>query len=106
MGVVLYGSQYPNKIGFPSLYASAFRYADLTQNEGRHAGRINTQPDPEAVDNYVSKVQGGDEKSLEFTLYVPDKFENLAGSKVPNVEATSDPAKILTASFAGGKVTW
>jgi len=106
LGISLYGSQYPAKLGFPSLYGSAFRYADLTQNEARYVGKINNQPDPEAINNYVTKVAEGNEKPLDFTFYVPADFATVGGTKVPNVEATTDPAKILTASFSGGKVTW
>lgn len=106
LGMTLYGSLYPNKIGFPSLYGSAFRYADLTQNEGRYAGRINSQPDPEAINKYVSRVLSGDQKVLDFILYVPAGYDNMADTKIPNVEVSTDPDKVVTASFASGKEIW
>jgi hypothetical protein len=105
IGGALYGSSYPSKLGFPSLYGSAFRYADLTQNRGHYVG-TNPQPDPEAINEYVSKVKEGGEKPLDFKFYVPADLDTIAGAKLPNVEATTDPAKILTASFSGGAVTW
>jgi len=106
LGMSLYGQEFPNKITPLSLYGNAFRYADLTQNEGRYGGSIRTQPDPETVARYVSAVLSGKEKPLDFILYVPAGYDNIGGASVPNVEVTADPAKILTASFAGGKETW
>jgi hypothetical protein len=37
---------------------------------------------------------------------MPAGYDNLSGKMVPNVEVTDDPARILTASFAGGKEVW
>jgi hypothetical protein len=105
LGSTLYGSQYPIKFGFPSLYGSAFHYADLTQNEGRYVGKINNQPNPEAINTYLAGIREG-KTPLDFTLYVPAKFGSMPAPKIPNVVVTNDPAKILTASFAGGKETW
>ena len=48
----------------------------------------------------------GEVKPLDFTIYMPPGYDNLSGKMVPNVEITDDPAKILTASFAGGKEVW
>ena len=106
LGISLYGSSYPKKIGFPSLYGSAFRYADLTQNEGRYAGRISSQPDPEAINNYMSRVLKSDDKPLDFKLYVPTGSGNMGDTTIPNVEVTNDPARVFTAAFARGKVIW
>jgi hypothetical protein len=55
---------------------------------------------------YVANVQKGEDQPLDFTLYVPVGFDNLGGSLVPNVEATDDPAKILTVRFNGGQEVW
>jgi hypothetical protein len=104
--VMLYGQEFPNKIEFPSLYTSAFFYADLTQNGGQYAGKIRHTPDPEAASRYISDISSGKEKPLDFTLYVPAGFDNLSGTIVPNVEITDDPAKIFSVSFAGGKEIW
>lgn len=106
MGMALYGGDFPYKIAFPSLYSAAFFYADHTQNQGRYAGEIRTKPDPEALDRYISNVLSGQEELLDFTFYVPAGYDNLSGNKIPNVVVTSDPAKILTASFEGGKEIW
>jgi len=106
IGVSLYGLEFPTKIGFPSLYGYVFRHADLTQNDGRYAGSIIYQPDPEGAHRYVTEVLSGAAKPLDFTFYVPLGYGNLAGSQVPNVEETSDPAKMLTVTFAGDKEVW
>ncbi len=106
LGIALYGNQFPYRIGFPSLYALAFYYADLIQNQGRHSGRIRNHPDPDGISAYLSSVASGQEKPLDFTIYVPTGYENIAGSNVINVEVTNDPAKILTATFLGGKEIW
>ena len=108
LGMRIYGDEFPSKITLRSLYGYAFHYADLTQNGGRYAGTggMRGQPDPEAVTRYVSAVLSGKGKPLDFTFYVPAGYDNVAGATVPNVEVTADPAKILTASFAGGKEIW
>ncbi len=106
VGVAIYGAGFPNKVGFPSLYCQAFRYADLTQNDGRHAGKIRSQPDPEGAHRYVTEVLNGEREPLDFVLYVPAGYGSMAGSSVPNVEETSEPAKIFTATFAGGREAW
>ena len=108
LGMSLYGGEFPTRILPVSLYGYAFRYADLTQNSGRYAGTggMGSQPDPEAVTGYVSAILSGKEQPLDFTFYVPAGYDNIGGASVPNVEVTADPAKILTASFAGDKETW
>ncbi len=106
LAIAVYGAEFPNKVGFPSLYGHAFRYADLTQNDGRYAGRIRSQPDPEAAHRYITEVLSGQTRALDFILYVPYGYGNVGGSKVPNVVETSEPEKVLTATFAGGKEVW
>ena len=106
VGISLYGTEFPNKVGFPSLYGHVFRYADLTQNQGRYTGTALFQPEPEAAQRYVTEVLSGESQPLDFTFYVPPGYGNLGGSNVPNVEETSDPAKMLTATFAGGQEVW
>jgi hypothetical protein len=34
------------------------------------------------------------------------QYNTIAGAGLPNVKVTADPAKILTASFTGGKEIW
>ena len=106
MGVILFGQGYPYMIGFPSLYASALIYADLTQNGGQYAGQVGGQPDIAAINNYVDKVGADELKPLDFTIYMPAGYDNLSGKMVPNIEITDDPAKILTASFVNGEEVW
>jgi hypothetical protein len=106
IGSLLYGGEYPNRIIFPSLYGSAFAYADITQNQGRYVGEIRSELNIDAVDRYISDVSENVENQLDFIFYVPDGYDTLAGTKLPNVEVMSDPSKILTASFNGGKEIW
>jgi hypothetical protein len=106
LGIALYGSQFPYKMEFPSLYALAFHYADLTQNHGRYSGEIRNKPNPDGINAYFSCVSSGQEKPLDFILYIPSGYDMIAGSSVLNVEVTTDPAKILTATFLGGKEMW
>jgi len=106
LGMTLYGNQFPNKIVFPSLYATVFRYADMTQNEGRFVGDITSQPHPEALDSYVSMVSSEQEDHLDFMFYVPNGYGQVGGLQVPNIQETDDPAKVLTASFNDGRELW
>jgi hypothetical protein len=106
IAVGIYGAGFPNKIGFPSLYGQAFRYADLTQNEGRYVGKIRSQPDPEAAHTYVSKVLNKRAEPLDFVFHVPPGYGSVGGSNVPNVVETSEPDKIFTATFGGGREVW
>jgi hypothetical protein len=105
-GVMIYGRGFPNAVEYPSLYTAALYYADLTQNGGQYVGEIRNLPDTEGPGKYISDVLSGKVQPLDFTFYVPNGFDALSGSPVPNVEVTQDPAKILTASFAGGKEVW
>lgn len=84
----------------------ALFYADLSQNGGQYAGKIINFPDPEGITRYLSDVSSGKAKSLDFTLFVPPGFESVGGVPVLNVESTTDPAKVFTASFAAGKEIW
>ena len=105
-GVIFYGQGYPYMVGFPSMYVSALLYADLTQNGGQYAGQIWNQPNLEAINHYVEKAATKEVESLQFKVYMPAGYDNLSGKAVPNVKITDDPAKILTAEFAGGKEVW
>jgi len=106
-GMQLYGQGFPFQPGFPSLYGSAVYYADLTQTGGKYIGLTSgRQPDPEKLQAYVAGVQKGQEQAMDFVFYVPPGYESLGGSPLPNVEATEDPAKVLTVQFNGGKEIW
>jgi hypothetical protein len=102
----LYGREFPIKLGFPSLYGTVLFYADLTQNGGQYVGKTPRKPDPDGIARYVSDVASGKVKPLDFTLYVPNGFESVNGVPTPNIEATTDPAKVYTASFGGGREVW
>lgn len=102
----LYGRAFPTKLGFPSLYGAVLFYADLNQNGGHYAGKIRSAPDPDGITRYISDVAGGKVTPLDFTLYVPHGFESVNGVPTPNIEATTDPAKVYTASFGGGREVW
>ena len=106
LGANLYGNQYPSKITLLSLFGSAFRYADLTQNGGEYAGKVQSRPNPDALGKYFSELKEGKKKPLNFIFYVPAGYDTIANAKIPNVEVTSDPSKILTAVFSDGKETW
>ncbi len=106
LGINLYGPQFPFKIGFPSLYGLAFRYADLTQNNGQYAGKIRNRPDPEALTKYASGINCGQIVPLNFTLYLPAGFETIGGGKIQNMEVTSDSNRVFTAVFSEGREIW
>ncbi|MFW9824599.1 MAG: hypothetical protein ACFFE4_16775, partial [Candidatus Thorarchaeota archaeon] len=105
-GISIYGLTYPYLIMYPSLYANALFYADITQNGGQYAGKLVDSIDPQDIRRYLTDVASGKIDALNFVLYVPPNFDSLMGSKVPNVEITEDPLKILTASFNDGKEIW
>jgi len=106
MGVILFGQGYPYMIGYPSLYASALLYADLTQNGGQYSSQLGGEPDLEAVNNYVENSGTNDREQLDFTVFMPMGYDNLSGKMVPNIEVTDNPSKIFTASFANGNEIW
>ncbi len=95
-----YGARYPQEIDPQSLYGLALAYADLTQNQGRLSSASG------GIGSYVRAVPRGEAKRLDFVLYVPKDYAVIRGFALPNVEETSDPGRILTASFAGGKEVW
>jgi hypothetical protein len=105
VGISIYGQGFPFQTGFPSLYGASVFYADATQREGKYLGS-GSQPDPENVRSYVSGVQKGEGKPMDFTFYVPQGFDNLGGTPVPNVKATDDPAMVFTTHFNSGKEIW
>ena len=84
----------------------AFSRADNTQNQGGYVGRIVSEPDQTGLDRYVQGVADGKVKPLDFRIYVPPGFDNLSGAVIPNVEVSTDQARVFTASFAGGEEIW
>jgi hypothetical protein len=106
LGLTFYGDQFPYGIKYPSLYAAAFHYADLTQNSGRYTGADPRHPDPDGIKTYLSEVSANKERRLDFTFYVPTGFDLIAGHSISNVEVAADPQKVLTASFHQGGEVW
>jgi hypothetical protein len=100
---ILYGWKYPARIGLSSLYGSACAYADHRQNGRKFLGNIRGVPDPEAAQKYVTAVREGWMKPLNFTFYT---LPGYGGSNLPNVEETTEPARVLTAVFEGEIVRW
>jgi hypothetical protein len=101
----LYGSRYPKKAAAGSLYGIAFVYADRSQSEGKYSGATRARTRKGALDAYLADVAAG-AKLLDFMVHFPKGFELLDGRPAPNVVITDDPAKLLTASFLGGKEIW
>jgi len=101
MGTV-YGGGTPGSVSAMSLYGCAFQYADRTLNGG---GYTSGSRDPGVVSKYIEEVSEG-ATPLDFVLYVPKELGPPGGGSLPNLEVTEDPAKILTASFNGGKEVW
>lgn len=106
VGMQVFGDEFPDKPAIPSLYSTAMLYADLTQNAGRLSGDIPIDPDPGAIEKYVSGVKSGSQKLLDFTLFVPEGMQNLSEGILPNVAVTDDPGKVFTVSFSDGKEVW
>ena len=104
-GFAIYGLEFPLKVDLLSLYGQAFQYADKTLNGGSYTGGLGPESDLEAANHYIKAVAEG-AAPLNFVLYVPGGYGNLAGSSVPNVEETEDPDKIFTAHFNNGQEVW
>ncbi|MBN1800538.1 MAG: DUF362 domain-containing protein [Candidatus Lokiarchaeota archaeon] len=100
----LYGFKFPASITTTSLYGIAFCNADYTQNRKKYIGPIRGFPEPNSVDKYLEAVSNGEQEPLDFTFYVPIGYG--VNGKIPNVQETSDPEKILTVKFNGGTIRW
>ena len=103
---MLYGQQYPFSITYPSLYGNILFYADIHLNGGQYTGGLPFNPKPGTISRYISDVEKGKTKPLDFVLYVPDGFDTLSGKKIPNVEIADDPFKMFTVNFQNGKEIW
>ncbi|MBW2061633.1 MAG: DUF362 domain-containing protein [Deltaproteobacteria bacterium] len=107
IGTVLYGPDFPSKVNSEQgMYSQAFRYADLTQNQGRYALAEAAAPGSDALQLYVVEVKNGQAKPMDFTIYVPAGYAKFNGMEVPNIEETTDPNKLLTARFQDGQEIW
>lgn len=101
---VIYGWKFPKRIGLFSLYGSVFAHADRCLNNSRFLGNLFGAPNPKAPQDYLEALKKGEIAPLDFTFYVPTGYG--AGGKLPHVKETSDPAKVFTAEFDGGKSGW
>lgn len=96
----IYGTQAPGMIQLGSLFGMAFQYADKVFNRGAYTGSLDQNISvPGSINQYFDAVAMGADP-LKFTCYVPRGYGSLEGVKIPNVEETEDPAKILTIHFA------
>jgi len=105
-GQTFFGPEFPFKVGLISSYGAALRYADRTQNQGRYTGPTMFQPDLDGPEKYIRDVKAGVIEPFDFTLFVPPGYGHKNGEPLPNVRETSDPARILTAEFDGGRTLW
>lgn len=103
---MLYGGLSPDQFSINSFYGNVFSYADKTLNGGKYTGSVKqTVSDPAAIKKYFDAISEGADL-LDFTFYVPTGFGSLAEVKIPNMEETSDPSKILTVHFNHGQEIW
>lgn len=79
-----------------NIYARMLKYSDISLNADGH----------DVFREYIEETLSGEVKPLDFRIYMPAGYDNLSGKLMPNVEVTDDPARVLTASFAGGKEIW
>lgn len=103
--IFIYGSQFPMKIGLRSLYGNAFQYADKTLNGAAYTGNRNLVSDSEAANRYIEAVAQG-AQPLDFVIYVPPGYGTIIGRTIPNVQETTDAAKIFTAHFDNDREVW
>jgi hypothetical protein len=101
----LYGSQILTKISLGSMYGNAFQYADKTMNGGSYCGSTGVPSAIDSINRYFKAISLGADP-LDFTLYVPGGYGRLEKVKIPNVEETEDPSRMLTAHFNGDREVW
>ncbi len=94
----IFGQGYTSHVSLYSLYGYAFQYADKKYNNGHYTGKITSKSDHESLTKYL-KDAVNDSKALKFKVYVPIGFGKIGQASLPNLEETSEPAKIFTAEF-------
>ena len=52
------------------------------------------------------RFSGADRKKEGRRHVLQQGFDNLSGAVVPNVEVSTDPSRVFTASFDGDKEIW
>ncbi|MBU2548164.1 MAG: DUF362 domain-containing protein, partial [Proteobacteria bacterium] len=108
VGRSLYGDGFPETIGAASMFSNALFYADMVQNQGRLTIEAGREPESQAavVNRYIAGLRDGRPPNLDFTLYVPLLYDQIGGAPLPHVEATADPARVLTVRFNAGGEVW
>lgn len=101
----LYGSRFPEHFDVVSLYGLAFRYADTKWGHGKYTTTQADSGRSDPIGQYHTAVAGG-AAALPFVLYVPPGYGGADAGHIPNVEETSDPAKVFTADFGNGQEAW
>ena len=100
-----YGAQYPERFDFfTAPYGLAFLYTAI-KKDNRFLAELNSNPVADIIGNYHRSLTRGGER-LPFTFYVPPVYGQNGIDPIPNVEETSDPALVFTASFNNGKTVW
>jgi len=102
----IWGMGFPRRIDLTGLYGTVFQYSDKTQNNGGYTGNVPMMSNQDSLAKYLADIAESKRQALDFVLYVPVGLGKFNGQSVPNIEETSDPKKIFTASFMGGKEKW
>jgi hypothetical protein len=105
-GSTIWGMGFPRRMDLAGLYGMVFQYADKTQNNGGYTGNVPLTSNPDSLSKYLTDVAEGKRQLLDFVLYVPPGLGKFNGQNVPNIEETSDPKKIYSASLMDGKEVW
>jgi hypothetical protein len=87
------------------LYGSAFQYADKTLNGASYTGNRSLVSDRGAAKRYLEAVAQG-AQPLNFVIYVPTKYGTTMGKSIPNVQETTEAAKVFTAHFDDDREVW
>jgi len=101
----LYGSKFPEQFDVASLYGLAFRYADTKWGDGKYTIMQADSGRSGPMLQYHTAVAGG-AAPLPFVLYVPPGYGEADTTDIPNIEETSDPAKVFTVDFDNGHEAW
>jgi len=103
--ILIYGPRFPMRISLSSLYGDAFQYADKMLNGAAYTGNQNLVSDRGAAKRYIDAVAQG-AQPLNFVIYVPTGYGTMIGRPIPNVQETTDAAKVFTAHFNNDREVW
>jgi hypothetical protein len=105
IATLIYGPRFPMRISLSSLYGNALQYADKTLNGAAYTGNRNLVSERGAAKRYVEAVAQG-AQPLNFVIYVPMGYGTMIGRSIPNVQETTDAAKVFTAHFDHDREAW